>query len=188
MKQNKKLLAIVVSVILVIGLAVGVTSAFLTDNSEQIENVFDPSRVTTRVDETIDGDEKTEVKIANTGDTEAFIRATYVVTWQDEAGNVWGQAPVAGIDYEIEFGTGWLQNEADGFYYWPTPVAKDDATGILIKRIKPLQGAPEENYYLNVEILGSGIQSVPASAVEAWSNDQYTVTGVGTADAVLKAK
>jgi len=45
-----------------------------------------------------------------------------------------------------------------------------------------------EGYALSVEILCSAVQSVPAAAVEAWSNGLYTVSNVGTENACLTAK
>lgn len=168
---------LLVSILLLACIAVGGTLAFLIAQAGPVVNTFQPSKVTTAVEETLTGGTKTNVKIANTGDTEAYIRAAVVVTWKDEKGNVYGQVPVLNEDYTITFATntGWTES-ADGFYYYTTPVAPDNETGILIANCSPKAEAPE-GYSLDVMILGSGIQSVPAKVVtEAWSSG---VSGVG---------
>ena len=44
------------------------------------------------------------------------------------------------------------------FYYWSAPVAPNANTGILITECTYTDNAPE-GYYLNVEIIASGIQA-----------------------------
>lgn len=159
---------LVLSFILLVVLAVGGTIAFLADNTDPVANKFTPSKITTEVEEKLNGDTKSDVKIKNTGDTTAWIRAAVVVTWQDKDGNVYGQAPVAGTDYTITYdlSNDWTQGD-DGFYYWTKPVksekeAVDDClTGVLISECKPVANNAPEGYSLTVEIIGSGIQSVP---------------------------
>lgn len=157
------------SLILLLAVAVIGTISFIIAVDGPIHNLFNPAEITTSVEETLDGNIKKNVSIKNTGDTTAWIRAAVIVTWQNEAGNVYGQAPVEGTDYEINKNivdeNGWLLGE-DGFYYWYMPVksVEEDAnnctTGILINECKYLANAPE-GYFLNVEIIGSGIQCKP---------------------------
>ena len=179
--KMKKSIALLVSLILVLSVTIGVSLAYLVATSGSVENTFSPSRVTTEVNETFDGNVKTNVSIKNTGDTTAYIRAAVVVTWQDENGNVHGTVPANG-DYEITYNlydqtnpVGKWELGTDGFYYWTSPVAPDATTGVLITEAKPLKAAPAEGYTLCIEILGSGIQSVPTTViVENWES----VTGV----------
>lgn len=177
LKQNwGKPAALLVSLVLLVGVAVGGTLAYLVTNTDPIENQFTPSKVTTTVEEKLDGNVKKNVKIKNTGDTEAWIRAAVVITWQDENGNVYGGTqPVAGTDYTIEWNVDeqktdhekWFKGK-DGFYYWTKPVKsqEEDAnncfTGVLITECKLVAGKAPEGYALTVEIIGSGIQSKPA--------------------------
>lgn len=177
--------AILVSLLLITCVTVGGTLAYIVADSKPVENTFTPSVVTTEVMEdvtTVPGT-KSDVKIKNTGDTTAYIRAAVVVTWQDEAGNVLGEKPVERTDYSITYDlkNGWVQG-ADGFYYWTSPVlsydenSNDCYTGVLFTDCTPVEGRAPEGYSLAVEILGSGIQSVPDTAVEeAWSNAKVTV-------------
>ncbi len=186
MKQYKKTILLLVSAVLVLTAAVGTTFAYLIAGAGPGTNTFTPTEITTNVDEDIktDPDVKNNVKIQNTGDTEAYIRAAVIVTWQDKQGNVYGQKPVEDVDYNIKWWNedndtsnddAWFK-ESDGFYYHKAPVKSDDEdpdncyTNVLFTECKLAEGAEvPDGYFLNVEVLGSGIQSKPETVVsEAW--------------------
>lgn len=179
--KSPKALALMVSLLLLLCVTVSGTAAFLMDNAGSIENIFKPSRVTTSVTETLTNGVKSNVKITNTGDTDAYIRAAVVATWRDAEGNLYGRAPVARADYEITFNTvfqgkanAWIQS-SDGFYYWTSSVKQNQSTGVLIASCSPRAGRTPEGYTLYVEVIASGIQSRPASVVtREWDG----VTGV----------
>ena len=176
--KRKSRITLLAILTLAICLAVGSTLAYLFDITGVVTNAFDPGVVTTAVTETFDGDVKSDVKIKNTGNVEAYLRASIVVNWKDANGNVYGKyEPVAGTNYTLDLATGWIKSEDDGFYYWPEPVLSDDenptncSTGNLINSCSLGERPADlpEGYYLSVEILGSGIQSRPDAAVEkAW--------------------
>ena len=177
MKLNKKLLTLLVSFLVIAVFAVGGTVAFLYTTDGPKTNVFTPSQVTTKVEETISGTTKSNVMIKNTGDTDAWIRAYVVITWQDKDGNVYGQMPVKGTHYtDWNLGNNWIPGE-DGFYYYKKPVAPDGMTDVLIASIsQTANSAPAADYYLNVEIIGSGLQSVPDDAFEtAWASSELEI-------------
>lgn len=171
-RPSIKSLALLISLLVVIGAAVGGTVAFLADKTPEKVNTFTPSKVTTTVEEKLDGDTKKNVKIQNTGDTTAWIRAAVVITWQDDAGNVYGQAPVAGTDYTISYdlSNGWVEGK-DGFYYWTMPVESGNLTGVLITTCKEIEDKAPEGYHLTVEILGSAVQYQPEEAFTAWAGN-----------------
>jgi len=181
---------LVVSFILLVALAVGGTIAFLADDTDPVVNQFTPSKITTEVEEKLNGDTKSDVEIKNTGDTTAWIRAAVVITWQDEDGNVYGKAPVENEDYTITWNLndgGWVEGD-DSFYYWTKPVKSekeapnDCLTGVLITECKPVSGKAPDGYSLTVEIIGSGIQSVPAKVFnDNWSSSGLKVSTDGTA-------
>lgn len=184
-KCNKKFVALLVSLTLVLTIAVGGTLAYLVDKTGSVVNKFNPSSVTTEVYEEREGNVKKNVKIQNTGDTTAYIRAAVVVTWQDASGNVYGQMPAAGTDYTISYNVStaqganlWIKG-ADGFYYWTSPVEPNAVTGgNLINTASPVAGNAPEGYSLCIEILGSGVQSKPTSVVtDVWSSGVSSVSG-----------
>ena len=175
-KRTAKASAVLIAMLLLGCLAVGGTVAFLMDTDGPLKNLFQPSQVITEVDETLSGNTKSNVRIRNSGNTDAWIRAAVVVTWQDKDGKVYGKAPVENTDYEIEWGTGWLKG-ADGFYYWKDPVASGGETGDLIESCTS-KGTPPNGYYLTVEIIGSGIQSKPVWVFNTeWASSGLTANG-----------
>lgn len=180
--NRKKSLALVVSLVLVLTVGAGATLAYLAAETSPLANIFNPSQVTTEVAETFGTDEngdivKSNVTIKNTGDTEAWIRAAVVVTWQNQAKEVYGQA-VNSTDYVVDWGTdhNWV-NGKDGFWYYTKPVAAKDSTENLIDSLTLGTDAQvPEGYHLTVEIIGSGIQSKPASVFNTeWANSGLEV-------------
>lgn len=161
------------AVIVLLAGAVGGTWAFLVAQSEPVQNNFTYAHVRCRIDETFDGTTKSDVKIQNTGDIPAYIRARIVVTWKDASGNV-SAVPVKNTDYTIAFN----ENEKDwtqqgDYWYCKTAVDAGEETPVLITKCEKKGNAPKD-YDLSVEILADAIQSEPANAVmEAWG---YTPT------------
>ena len=178
---KKKVSLLLVSLVLIAAIAVGSTVAFIATSTEPITNIFNPANVTIDIDEKIENGVKTDVQVKNTGNTDAFIRAKIVVTWKDADGNVSATKPVEGTDYTMTLNaTEWFRG-SDGFYYCKTSVAPDapnNLTPVLIEKCEKT-GTPPDGYDLSVEIIASGIQSTPDSAVkEAWgmtvANGQLT--------------
>lgn len=167
--RAKKPLAALVALVLIIGAVVGGTLAYLAARTDAIVNTFNPAKVDIKVEEDFKGSTKKDVKITNIGDTEVYIRATYVVTWKDAAENVYPEQPQPGVDYNISLNPeqGWFNYK--GYYYYTAPVAPLASTGVLIDLCTPVTGRAPEGYTLSVNVLASAIQSVPAEAVgEAW--------------------
>ena len=165
--RMNKLAILFIAVVMLIGAVVGSTVAFLVTQTDPVENKFTYAKLSTEITEVFTGDTKSNVQIKNTGDTAAYVRATYVVTWRDMSGNVVPSVP-EGYSYKLtENPDGKWQKIGDYFYY-PTPVEPNSSTlGSLLTCTVTHPDNPE--YVLNVEILASTIQSTPANAVtEAW--------------------
>lgn len=160
-----------VLLILAAVLAIGGTLAYIIANTASVKNEFTPGEVRCEVLEDFDKITKSDVRIKNTGNTAAYIRATYVVTWQKDDGTVNAKKPVENTDYTIEFAenSGWTK--IDNYWYYTSPVAADGETGVLITSCKLAEGAAvPTGYHLSVEIIASAIQSEPASVVaEKWN-------------------
>ncbi len=176
---NKKSIIIFACLIIVITATVTTTVAVLIDESTVWRNTFYPNDINTEIEETLSGSVKSNVKIKNTGTTDAFIRANIVVSWKNEAGKVYGTAPTEGIDYtiSIDLTNGWKQ-ATDGFYYYTDAVKPNTSTGVLVTSCSPVAGKAPNGYKLTVEILGSGVQSKPARvAITEWSSGVASVNG-----------
>lgn len=173
LRRPKRLATLLVSLLLVLGVAVGGTVAFLSTRTDSKENTFTPSEVTCEVTETFENNVKSRVAVRNTGDTTAFIRAAINVTWmsnQDAANQtVSAKVPVKDTDYSIKLAdnTNWIEG-ADGYYYYKLPVDPQDSTGVLIEECKLQNNASvPDGYHLSVEIVASAIQSAPDSVVQS---------------------
>lgn len=185
---NKRQATLITAAIIVLAVAVCGTLAYVIAGTSSVENTFTPSHVacavlendTEHTAEVVDGiTQKTDVMIKNTGNTEAYIRVALVVTWKSADGRVWAQQPVKDTNYTIKLDDAyWV--EVDGYYYHKAPVAAGDTTEVLINSAAlkgtPPVGSDGTQYYLDIEIVASAIQSTPVSVVTGeWG---VTVSGV----------
>lgn len=167
--------ALVLSVALVLCLcaAIGSTVAHLVDVTGEIVNNFTITPVKNEITEKFDNNVKSNVCVKNIGEATEWVRAYIVITWQDEAGNVYGGSqPMPNTDYIITLNASdWLEGN-DGAYYYKHKLAPQESTQALITncQLKDDVEAPA-GYYLSVEILASGIQSEPKAAFNAWAKD-----------------
>lgn len=166
--RMNKLAILFIAVVMLIGAVVGSTVAFLVTETDPVENKFTYASISTGIDETFDGTTKSGVKVTNTGDTAAYIRATYVINWLDKGENIVSSVP---DDYnyqlELNIGNNWILG-TDGFYYYKEAVAPGASTAGSLLTCKAVYPANPE-YTLSVEILATAIQSTPASAARnAW--------------------
>lgn len=154
---------LLLSMILLIGIAVGTTVAFLVARTEPIKNTFEYAKVSCEVTGS-----KESVQINNTGNTAAYIRATYVVTWRDADGKVAVSVP-GGYSYTLteNLSNNWKKG-TDGYFYYTSPVAPGNSTLDSLPTCNVTYPDNPE-YTLSVEILAEAIQSEPAEAVQqAW--------------------
>lgn len=179
LQHYKKSAVLLIAMVLIITVGAGATLAYLIDQSTAVSNTFQPAQVSCIVDEEFDVSTKTKsnVKIKNTSDVTAYIRASVIVTWKDTAGNVYWQVPSKGTDYtDWTSGTDWVTGN-DGFYYYTKSVAaKNGETTNLINAISPMPNPPS-GYCLSVEIVAEAIQAKPADAVASWGNTKVDVVG-----------
>ena len=192
---NKKLV-IITATVLLLAVAVGTTLAFVFTKTAPVENTFTPSNVACAVVENdpktentgnivYTGDVKTDVKIKNTGDTDAFIRVAVVVTWKNTEGNVYALKPAEGADYTmtLDLANGWVKG-ADGYYYYKDAVNPNALTNVLItnatQSVTGPVGTDGTQYYLSIEIVASAIQANgmgATSAQDAWVKAVEPTTG-----------
>lgn len=156
---------LVLSLILVLGLSVGGTLAFLIADTEPITNTFTPGEVTTEIDEDFENKlVKENVCIKNTGDVDVYIRATIVANWVDVSGNIIAPAEENEDYTPFESEDGWVKH-SDGYYYWTEPVAPGYSTGKLIDSCQPIVDAkPVGADHLQMTILSQAIQAEPEQA------------------------
>lgn len=187
-RWNRSFVVLAALLVLVLGI-VGTTLAWLTDKTNALPNNFTYAKVSCEVSEEVGENNtwKNNVRIQNTGNTDAYIRATYVVTIRDEEGNILYDAYeteqfqkyMENLKRKISTEPYWQKGE-DGYWYYRLPVAPNEKTEELFRdKIFPLfieiNGKKAETY---VEILASAVQAMPTKAVtEAWGATVQTVTG-----------
>lgn len=164
--KARKTATLLVAIVLLIGVAVGSTVAYLIDKTNEIKNEFEYAKTDVTVTEDFDGTTKQNVKVWNKSNIPVYVRATYVVNWVDANGNIVTSVPAGYSIAETENpGDKWIKG-ADGYFYYPTPVQPGDSTeGSLLTCTVTYPANPE--YTLNVEILATAIQSEPKDAVDA---------------------
>lgn len=156
---------LLLSMILLIGIAVGTTVAFLVASTDPIKITFEYAKVSCEVTGS-----KEKVQIKNTGNTAAYIRATYVVTWRDAKGNIVPTPDQNLYAYELTENptNNWVQGKG-GYFYYPTPAAPNQETVGSLLTCKVTKQPAEPEYFLHVEVIAEAILSEPAEAVQqAW--------------------
>ena len=166
-RNNAKTIVIITLCLCLIACTVGGVYAYLTAKTDPVSNEFIPGKVSCLVEEDFADGVKSNVKVLNTGNIDAYIRATMVATYVFEDGKVLATAPVEGVDYTVDWAAdGWVKG-SDGYWYHVKPVKPNETTGCLINSAQAVY--LPSNYRLNIQILATAIQSAPDTAVQsAW--------------------
>lgn len=169
--KARKTATLLVAIVLLLGVAVGTTVAYLIDRTTPIENKFEYAKTDVTVEETLTGTEKSNVQVKNNSNIPVYIRATYVVNWVDKDGNIVTSVPTE-YDYQLNENpdSKWVKGKG-GYFYYPTPVQPNDSTAgsLLTCEVTYPEGVTTPEYTLNVEILATAIQSEPKEAIKnAW--------------------
>ena len=148
--RKKKPVSLLTMALLILAVlcTAGVTAAFLKQETDPVVNTFTPGSVTPSIVEEFDGEEKTSVKIQNTGNSDAYIRAA-VIGNRLATGSVASMSEASRSDYlkrivgpydvsdnlnvnnGAEDGAHWFSY--DGYYYWNEIVPAKKYTGELLK-------------------------------------------------------
>lgn len=174
-RRSGKMGAILVSVLLLLGVTVSGTLAYLTANTDPVKNTFTPSKVTNEIEEKFEDNVKSSIIVKNTGDTEAYVRVKLVTYRVDDYGNhIGGEAKIPAFT----LGSDWF--EQDGYYYYKLPVAVGASSGDLLasgSSIKLEKYTDADGGKQVIEVIAESIQSKPVETVK----DVWEV-GVDTSD------
>lgn len=171
---NPRFVALLSSLVLIIGLAAGATIAYLVDDTDSVINTFTPPTVTGEVDEDFDGTVKKNVTVTNTSDVDVFVRVKLVTYFVDASGNIVGKA--ASIP-EFTPGDGWFEKPAgsDTYYYkYELKDGAEPATALIGETGITLIQDEDGNRQV-VEVMAEAIQ---ADGVDADGNHPVEVWGV----------
>ena len=168
-RMNRKRLAMLLSLILVITCTVGGTLAYLFTRTESITNTFVPARVNCVVAETPEN----QFTVTNDSETSVWLRVSITAVYRNAVDTTvihWENPEII-----VSEDTSWQLE--DGFYYYKAEVA---AGGTASLPVITFDNAPPSGFVLEKQILAEVIQSAPLIAVqEAWSmtrvDDQWQV-------------
>ena len=163
MRKTKTIL-VLAAVVLMLACTVGGTLAFLITQTDSVTNTFDPGKVTCEVTEGSFTDNestvKQDVKIKNTGNTDAWIRATVVANWVKD------DKVVAPWTDDVRYNTtAWTQGN-DGYFYYKETVAAQGFTANLFDRYTPGK-APVDGAHLEMTIVCQAVQSNLGTTAQA---------------------
>ena len=170
---NPRFVGLVLSLALLISGAIGGTVAYLLTSTNGITNTFTPAEVPISVSDTMSNNEKSNVKVTNNGNVDAYIRIALVATWQDKDGIVYPGTPTINPVPK----TGWVKRDG-GYYYYTEPVKPGESTPAAFEPISVPSGAPD-GCHLVIDVLAESIQAKgvdgsDSAAKIAWG---YTPSG-----------
>ena len=153
-RRNRKPVALLLAVVLLLGLAIGGTVAYLVTRTDPVNNTFTPTHVSCEVEKTSDG-----FTVKNTGDIDAYIKAYVTANYINGDGHVCAAHTVT----VSASGSDWT--EENGVFYYAKPVSATESTGKLTVSVTP--ETVSDGCTLNIEAFASAIQPGDA-AVSAW--------------------
>ena len=164
-RRGSRKVLLVAALCLLLTLVIGGTVAYLLDVTDPVENVFMPSDVTCYVYEVFDGTTKSEVRIQNTGNIDAFIRVVVSANYVDAAGNICAAHDVPDLPAP---GSGWKQG-TNSIYYYSNEVSPGGYTAPLFGGAVTL-GTAEDGCAVKMEIAASAIQAAGGAKADAQKN------------------
>ena len=176
-RRSKKTGMLFLSLLLVIGMVVGGTVAWLSTKSAPITNTFLPSHVSCSVTEEFNGTTKSNVNVINTGDIDAYIRVKLVSYRTNDAGqHIGGTAEIP----NFELGEGWVEH--GGYYYYTKPVKPNQKPEADLTNEMTLKGNCDgaDGGHQAIDVMAEAIQSVPENAVQAAWGEGFSIDADGS--------
>ena len=158
----------VLSIVLLLGVAIGGTIAWLSTKTTPVTNTFTPAKVTCKVEENFDENTgvKTKVNVTNTGNIAVYIRVKLVTYRTNDAGqHIGGTAELP----KFTPGENWV--EYGKYYYYTLPVDPDEKPVANLAEKMTLKSPYEDadGGKQALDVMAEAIQSEPEKAVgEAW--------------------
>ena len=160
----------IASALILLTAVVGSTAAYIKSTAQPIENIFAPAKVSCEINESFDGQTKEHIGVKNTGNVNAYIRATVTVGWQIDTGAnvILATSPEENVDYKVVAGSSKWNRGNDGYWYYADAITPESITEDLFSSVTALAEAPA-GYKLSFNVICEAIQSDPTTAVsDAW--------------------
>lgn len=153
---------VALALVLVLGLAIGGTIAYLVTNTDSITNTFTPGGTTPGIEEKVENGVKESIVIENKGNIPAYIRVMLVGNTVETVDGK--EVVTGGFDVSARFtynDTDWVKG-SDGYYYYKTPVAANEKTNDLLASGTSITVGENET----VTVLAQSIQAEPDYVVQ----------------------
>jgi len=140
-------------------------------NSDNSNTNSDDSGINPSSSEMYSNDsDRNNVAIKNIGNVPIYVRASVLMYFENNEGQIISDKPVEDTDYSITYSnfsdSNWVLSE-DGYYYYKAPVQPNENTGVLIESF--VSNVQYENKKLILDIVTQSIQAEPIKAIqEAW--------------------
>jgi len=164
LKWDKYFVLLLSAAVLLCGV-VGGSVAYLAAADTPLENAFTSAEViVTVLDAGSNG-----AKLRNDGNTDAYVRAMVVATWQNSAGEVHWSAPAEGVDYTIDWNSADWDGPAAGAFFrtYSEKVSPGGSTAVLFTNCAPVEGKAPDGYHLAVDVIAEAVQA-DANGQAAW--------------------
>lgn len=168
-KGRGRLAMMVLSIVLLLGVAIGGTIAWLSTKTTPVTNTFTPARVTCEVEEKFDNTTgvKTNVNVKNAGNIAVYIRVKLVTYRTNNAGqHIGGTAELP----KFTPGENWVEKK-DGYYYYTLPVEPNaqPQTNLADSMTLEMSYGDADGGKQALDVMAEAIQSAPEKAVaDAW--------------------
>lgn len=160
-KTNKKLHILLASIVLILGFSIGMTVAYLMENTGSVTNTFTPAEAGVTVDESFNSKTKSNIGATNSGNTKAYVRITLVEYWMKD--NEIVAIPEHGkVTKSALNATDWF--EVNGIYYYREPL---DPGATANPAFATVTAQIPDGYTYHLDVLAEAIQAEPSDAVEA---------------------
>ena len=145
--RRKRKATLILSLVLILGAAIGGTMAYFTDNTAS-NSEFSVGQVSCSVSK--DGD---TYIVKNDGTVPACVRVTVVVNWEDQDGIIHWTKPNASISFD---NAAWTV--IGGYYYYNSVMAaKSSVTGPVVKILDSADSVPT-GYSAKIQVLVEAVQ------------------------------
>lgn len=170
-RTHKRATLLGLAALLIVAASIGGTLAWLTSSPSGIVNTFTPGEVPNEVVETFNGETKSNVRVKNTGNVDAYIRVALVPIWRNKSDNSGAgiAASLSQLTITPALPTGdtavnnWVF--ADGYYYYSDKVAAGASTEALIGTATV--NTTHDGKYLELQVLAQSIQADGTGATGA---------------------
>ena len=171
-RRRSKNAILIFALILLLGMTIGGTIAYLVRESDSVVNDFIPANVEIEIQETFKNDVKEEIVIENKSNIPVFIRVALVGNWADADNKICINHGAILPDFTL--GENWVEG-SDGFYYYTQSVAVGGETTDLLGSNIELTADTDGCSY-QVEVIASAIQAqgdddTDTAVYDAWGID-----------------